>query len=194
MAALTSDQANQYSNSIRNTQRAVIKNATQLYVGGLTDVVAGVAQPHVAGAGTSIGGIAVGPGVPGNSPILDYPNLGAGIGPGVGSAIPLGNVTTVGAAAANQVVLETGEVVLLQVLVTVAGALVGSAADIGQEVYCATSNVGQTGTVGDVSTTQTSSDKPLGHISWYYPGTYSAVAGTALYDIQVLDAQVRKGY
>jgi hypothetical protein len=187
MAALAGDADYGYENvGKRDPRPYIIKNATQIYVWGLTDVVSGVAQPHVAGSGTCIAGVAVGPGVPGNSPVLDgftFP-----IGPSGGSsAIPLGNVTTAAAGAANQVIIECGSQIVKAVTLTVTGGLNGTYTnDVGVELYCATSNI------ADASTTQTSTDKALGRV--YQWLSYNSTAGTGVYDIAVIDYQTRQGY
>ena len=173
MAALTYDHPLQYNNlSVRDTIAFVTKNGVQVYVGDLVELLGGYIQLHVAGSATCIVGIADRGGVPGSNPAMDGFNLAT-------LPIPLiapGNASTAAAGNANKVVVETGRVIARQVTLAVAGTLAGTIADVGAKLYCATSNI------ADASTTQPSTDKPLGKIVNFY----SASGGNAVYDIEVM--------
>ena len=191
MAALTYDHPLQYDNfSVRDTIPYVILNGSQIYVGDLVDckTTAGEVMPHVATGGTAnpIVGIADRGGVPGSNPILDGFSLGAGIGPGAGPSIGPGNVATAAAGNANKCVVETGQMIVRAVTLTVTGTLTGAITDIGMKLYCATSNI------ADSATTAVNSDKPLGKVANFL--SYNATAGTAVYDIEVMSQTDRLQY
>lgn len=189
MAALTYDHPLQYDNlSVRDTIPYVIANGIQIYVGDLVDqhVTAGEVQPHVAGSGTVITGIVDRGGVPGSNPILDGYTLGSGIGPGAGPSIAPGNVASAAAGNANKAVIETGRLIVRAVTLAVAGSLTGTITDITVKLYCATSNI------ADSSSTQTSTDKPLGKVVNFL--SYNAAAATAVYDIEVMSQTDRLQY
>lgn len=180
MADLTYDTSLQFSGLIRKSMPYVITNGLQIYTGQILKLTSGLAALQAAGAGTIVAGIAVAPGVPGGNPVLDGFNL---------QSLPIpqiapGNVSTARAGNANAVVIEQGEFTLKRQQLAVAGTLAGTNADVGKVLYAPDSNV------ADLSTTQTSTDKPFGEISAFYAGTSSG--GFAYYDVLVYSYEARR--
>lgn len=177
MADQTVDTPLKQSGLIRASKAFVIKNALQLYVGQLVMLASGYLDKHVAAA-TICAGVVKGPGVPGNNPVMD----GFSFTPPMKMIAP-GNT---GAAAGNQpkAIVEQGEFILEDQSLTVAGTLAGTIADVGTVLYAgnASSNL------ADLSTTQTSSDKPIGVIVAFK----SASGGSAVYDIRFFSYEARR--
>lgn len=126
MAALSADVIRPQAENAKQLLAYTSANGVQNYVGGFTDIVAGVAQPHT--IGHTIQGCAVGPGVPGNDPNMD------GFATPPASAIAPGN----NVAPRNQVVLDLGSFTLLNVL-AIAGAA-GAQADVDTKVFLLNDN------------------------------------------------------
>ena len=147
MAALSADVIRNVAENLPITVPYPIANGVQIYVGSFCDIVSGVAQPHT--TGHTIQGLAIGPGVPGNDPNMD------GFATPPASAIAPGNNT----APRNQVVINEGEVTLLNVATITSAA--GAQTDVGTLVYLSDDNL--------ITTVQPGSDKPLGEISAWNP-------------------------
>lgn len=178
MAALAADSKVNFAGlGPRQTRSFIIANAAQLYVGSILRLNGGRAATFT--TGNTVLGVAVGPGVPGNNPVLDGFTL---------SSLPIPMIApgNTGAAAGNEprVVVEMGAFTWEQVTLTLAsGTLAGTIADVGVKVYAASDNV------ADSTNTQPGTDKPLGVITRFY----SATATLATYDILVdsYDARTR---
>lgn len=180
MADLTYDTELPFNGLLRKTIPFVILNGVQLYTAMILRLSAGYATKQAAGAGTVVLGIAVAGGVPGSNPVLDGFNLQTLPIPQIGP----GNASTAAAGNANQVIVETGEFTATQTPITLAGTtLAGTQADVGTVVYAPTSNI------GDLTTTQTSTDKPFGRIAAFW----SATATIGTYDVLVFSYEARLG-
>jgi hypothetical protein len=168
MAELTQDTIRPMQVLELKLQNENIKNAQQLYVGQYVDLVSGLLQPHTPGSATVCLGIVVGPGVPGNNVVLDAIVLPNAIAPGNTAATP-----------PPQAVVNIGEHVLLGVT-TIAG-LTGAATDPGTLVYLTNGN--------DISTTQTSTDKPAGRVL-----RWNASTASPAWDVLIFSYGERGGY
>lgn len=180
MAALAQDTPMEIAGLLRKQVPTLISNGVQLYVGSLVEDSSGYATAFAANAGF-VGGFAVEGGNPGSNPVLDGYNLQS-------LPIPLiapGNASTAPTGGANRVVVEKGEFTAKRVTLAVAGTLAGTQADVGKILYAVTDNI------ADAVTTQPGTDKPLGEITWFYPGTSSG--GVAVYDILVYSVEARRG-
>jgi len=180
MAALTQDTPMEIAGLLRKQVPFIISNGVQLYVGGLVEIVSGYATAFAADAGL-VQGFAVQGGVPGSNPVLDGFNL-------QDLPIPMiapGNASTAPTGGANRVVVEQGEFTAKRVTLAVAGTLAGTQADVGKVLYAVTDNI------EDAVTTQPGTDKPLGEITFFYPGTSSG--GFAVYDVLVYSLEARRG-
>lgn len=181
MANLTYDTEVAFSGLVRKTYPYVITNALQLYTGQLLMLTTGLAARLAPAAGTVCIGVGVAGGVPGSNPVLDGFNLQVQPIPSIGP----GNVTTAASGNANEVIVEQGEFTANRVRLAVAGTLVGTVADVGKALFAATSNL------ADLSTTQILTDKQIGEVSKFYPGSLSG--GFATYDVLVYSYEARKG-
>lgn len=179
MANITYDKPNEYAGPIVKQIPYVISNGVQLYVGQILMLTSGYALKNAAGSATVSVGIAVCGGIPGSNPVMDGFTLTTlpipMIAPGNASSAATGN--------ANQVVVETGEVTIKRLSLTVAGTLAGTQADVGTLLYPPTANM------ADLQTTQTSSEKPAGRITAFY----SASGGSAYYDVLWFSYEARLG-
>ena len=179
MADPTKDTIFGTANLKRDSKAYVIKNALQLYVGQLAKLTSGYLDKHAAGANTVCLGVVVGPGVPGNNLVLDGFALGS---PPVKQIAP-GNTS---AAAGNEpkAIVERGDQTIKDLVLTVAGTLAGTIADVGTVLYAGAGS----SNLADLSTTQTSSDKPLGEIVAFK----SASGGSATYDVLIYSYEARR--
>ena len=179
MAAITADTVLSCQGKVRKQGSFIIKDGVQLYVGGICKFTSGYADIQVAAASTIVAGIAVGPGNPGNNLVLDGFTLTSLPVP----MIAKGNQASAAAGNENRVILEQGELTLRDVKIAIAGNLNGNAGDVGQVLYAPTSNV------ADLTTTQTSTDKPFGEVA-----AYKATSGsTGTYDVLVYSYEARRG-
>lgn len=177
MANLTADTPSfEYSGILRKDIPFVITNGVQIYVGAIVKEASGYVTNFA--TGSTVLGLAVGPGVPGGNPVLDGFTL---------TSLPIpqiapGNASTAAAGNANQVVVATGEMTIKRLSLTVAGTLAGTQADVGTLLYAADDNL------ADLTTTQPGSDKPFGEITAFY----SASGGSATYDVLMYSYEARR--
>jgi hypothetical protein len=149
-----------------------VANGVQLFLGQLVMLSGGDLNKQVAGSATVCVGVVIEGGTPGSDPNLDGNALNAN---GSYNAVAKGNTTL---AAGNQpkAIVERGRVTYKDVTLQIQGTLAGTEADKGTVMFAgaASSNL------QDLSSTQTSSDKPFGVIA-AFKGL--GAAGYAIYDV-----------
>lgn len=164
----------QITNDTKDPYPVRIANGVQLYLGQLVKFTAGDLNKHAAGSGTTCMGVVIEGGIPGSDPNVDGNTTNAN---GTTNAVAPGNTA---AAVGNQpkAIVERGRVTVYNLTLQVAGTLAGSEADKGTLMYAGSG----TSNLQDLSTTQTSTDKPIGVIAQYRG---AGATGYAVYDVTV---------